>query len=55
MRAAGSVTMGTSFATGLPCFVMTMPSGPTRSSRDRHWALNWAAGTVFTAEVYDRS
>jgi hypothetical protein len=35
--------------------VMTMPSGPTRSSRDRHWALNCAAGTDFMAAVYDRS
>ena len=43
---------GTSLATGLPCLVMTMPSGVTRSSSARHWALNFAAAMVFTAALY---
>jgi hypothetical protein len=32
---------------GFPCFVITIPSGPTRSSNERQRALNSAAGTVF--------
>ncbi|OGK79472.1 MAG: hypothetical protein A2X52_10670 [Candidatus Rokubacteria bacterium GWC2_70_16] len=55
MRAAGAVSTGTSFATGLPCFVMTIPSGVTRSRSARHCALNFAAGTVFMGELYDWS
>jgi hypothetical protein len=35
--------------------VITMPSGVTRSSRARHWALNFAAGMVFTTPSYDWS
>jgi hypothetical protein len=31
MSEAESVSMGTSLAIGLPCFVMMTPSGPSRS------------------------
>lgn len=51
MSAADSPPTGTSLATGLPCLVMMIPSGVTRSSRARHWALNFEAGTVFMASV----
>src|SRR3990167_7017427 len=49
-----SVWMGTSLATGFPCFVMIMPSGPTRSSRARHCSLNRAAGTLFIKKLYNK-
>src|SRR4051812_25152490 len=49
MRAAESVSIGTSFATGLPCFVMTIPSGPNRSRIARHSCLNFAAPSVLIA------
>src|SRR5919106_1494425 len=44
--------MGISLATGFPCFVMTMPSGSTRSSNAKHCSLNLAAGRVFIQEAY---
>ena len=47
MSAAESLWIGMSFATGFPCFVMTRPSGPTVSSKERHCALNCAAPIVF--------
>src|SRR5262249_17935637 len=47
MRLAQSPPRGINLATGRPCFVMTMPSGPTRSSNARHCSLNLAAGMVF--------
>src|SRR3989442_1543160 len=55
IRLADSAPTGMSLATGLPCFVMTIPSGPTRSRSARHWALNMVAGIVFTPASYDRS
>lgn len=51
ISAEDATSMGTSFATGFPCLVMTIPSGPTRSRRERHCALNFAAGTVFTSVI----
>ena len=47
MRSADEARMGMSFATGLPRFVMTIPSSSTRSRIDRHCSLNWVAGTCF--------
>src|SRR5207302_2737936 len=45
----GRVSAGTSFATGLPFFVITMGSRVVRTSFMifRHCALNLAAGVVF--------
>jgi hypothetical protein len=49
MRAADSVWIGTSLATGLPFFVMTRPSGPNRSRIARQSCLNFAASSVLMA------
>jgi hypothetical protein len=40
MKSAKSVWTGTSFATGRPCRVITIPPGATRLSRARHFCLN---------------
>lgn len=55
IRPAGSALKGTSFATGLPCLVMTIPSGPTRSRRERHCSLNFADAIVFTVREIQSS
>ena len=55
MREAELAPMGVSLATGRPCFVITIPSGLTRSSSDRHWALKRPAGIVCMLPRYDRS
>ncbi|OGK87155.1 MAG: hypothetical protein A2050_08445 [Candidatus Rokubacteria bacterium GWA2_73_35] len=51
MSSPHSMPAGTSRATGRPCFVMTTPSGPTRSSSARHFALNSVAGICFMLAV----
>src|SRR2546426_4514721 len=47
ISAEEAVSIGMSFATGLPCLVITMPSGPTSSRMERHFCLNSAAPIVF--------
>ena len=45
--------LGMSFATGLPRFVMTMPSSSTSSRMAKQCSLNFAAGTYFMDTLYD--
>ena len=52
MRLAESAANGISLATGLPRFVITMPSGSTASSSARHRSLNFAAAIVFMVILY---
>src|SRR5262249_12182540 len=47
IRLAESPPSGINLATGRPCLVITIPSGPTPSSNARPCALNLAAGMVF--------
>ena len=51
MSAEESTRIGMSLATGFPCLVITMPSGPTRSRSPKHCALNCVAATVFTGRI----
>lgn len=46
--------MRTSFATGLPCLVMTMPWSSTRSRRERHCSLNLDALIDPTMPAYHK-
>src|SRR3990172_6597682 len=47
--------MGMSFATGFPCFVMTIPSGSTLSKRARHRSLNREAAMLFIMQIVDQT
>ena len=49
---ADSAPILISFATGLPCFVMIKPSGPTLSRIARHCAMNLAAAICFMVAIY---
>jgi len=55
IRSAQLVLIGTSFATGLPRLVITMPSGPTRSTSAKHCSLNLVTLMVFMTILYDQS
>jgi len=53
MRSADARPNGITFATGFPCLVTTMPSGPKWSRMDRHCSLNFAAAIFFMTTTYN--